>query len=293
MSGNRTSKVKMPVKNIMVDLSARLVFVRDSKCVACSSCPEWEFSTLMRAFLHSLKHRSRCSNGYPTTNNDNGMVTCCPKIVTHEKCIDSAIYGAVILIRLEIVDEKVELRVKCNFKKENPQNQDKPLNKPCNEEFDNIDSYNRHVGATHCQWLRKRQNGRFTSPRLLIGTILDELEDDDKFGEKVIYNFESTAWIKQPNLLYSKPRANELRTQLKLLNLISENTLNNDVFISEVVGFDIKLLDKKVIKWGEKNPGSTLRKKHSIIKSFVQELMPSVATVQFHTTMFVPITIAN
>ena len=275
----------MPENNIVVDMLATLVFVQDTKSVACSSCPDWEFKTLLRCLLHSLKHRGRCANGYPTKNDDKNIVNCCPKIVTHESCLDSAMYGAVIVIRMEIVDNAIKLRVKCNYKKENPDNPKKPLNEPCNAEFDNINDYNRHVGSRHCQSLRKRSKGRFTSKRVSIKTIIAKIEKNANFGETVIYNFQSTAWIKQPNLLYSKGRANELRTQLKLLNLVSQNTLSNDVFISKVLGFSLKLLNKKVKKWERENPDKTLHEKQSIIEKLVKELMPSVATVKSHTNI--------
>ena len=262
----------MPVRHILVNMSARLVWVKDTNSVRCSLCPKRTFRTLYAALIHSLKHRGRCSNSYPIKNNDN-MVDCCPKIVTHEDCLDLAIYGAVSLIRWEIVDNKIELRVKCNFKQENPQNRAQPLNKPCNQEFDNIRSYNDHVGLTHCQHLRT-----VTSGYVQIGTIILELEKDVNYDQTIIYNFESNPWIKQPNLLYSKPRTNELKLQLQLSNLVSQKTLQNDVFISIVVGFDLKLLDKKVEQWEEANPEKQVHLR--MVSKFVKELLPPVETVE-------------
>ena len=207
------------------------------------------------------------------------MVDCCPKIVTDESCLDLAIYGAGSLIRLEIVHNKVELRVRCNFKKENPQNRQRPLNKPCNQEFDSIKNYDEHVSSKPCQSLRLIRDGRIvTSGGLPIEIIINGLEADVNYGQSIIYNFESNAWIKQPNLLYSKPRTNELKTQLQLSNLVSQKTLQNDVFISIVVGFDLKLLDKKVEQWEEANPEKQVHPR--MISKFVKELLPPVETVE-------------
>ena len=139
------------IGDIEVNMSARLVWIKDSKSIGCSLCPTQFFRTLYQAVLHSLKHSGRCPSSYPVKNNDRNIVDCCPKIVTHDKCLDGIVYGAVILIRFEIAENKIKLRLRCNFKKENPQNRKRPLNQACHQEFDSIKSYNEHVGSQHCQ----------------------------------------------------------------------------------------------------------------------------------------------
>ena len=276
----------MPTRNITVDLAAQLVLVKDVNCVACSSCPELLFQSMCRALLHSLKHRGRCANCYPMKDNENSIVDCCPNIATHETCLDLAIYGAVVVVRMEIVDNEIELRLKCNFKQENPDNQKQPLNKPCNEEFDNITSYNHHVGLKHCQFLPKKRNGDNTSKYLSIQTIVYKLKTDDNFGEIVIYNFASTAWIKQPELLYSKQRAKEIKWQLNLSNLLSDKTWQNRIFVSQVLGFDLELLRREA-RESEKDHSQCNKKISSwIIGNWIRNLLPAVDTVEFHCYIY-------
>ena len=153
----------MSINNISVDLSAHLVLIKDTDSIACSSCPEW------------FKHRGRCANSYPTKDDENTMVDCCPKLVTHEKCLDSTVYGAVIAVRMEMVNNEIELRLRCNFKKENPRNAKQPLNEARNQEFDDIDSYNRHVGLKHCQFLHKTSQ---YSSNLLFVSCLERCDGD-------------------------------------------------------------------------------------------------------------------
>ena len=277
--------LKMPVTNINVDFSARIVLIKDTNSFVCSSCPESCFAAVYRALLHSLKHRGRCANGYPTKDNDNNMVQCCPKTVTHEICVNLAIYGAVIVTRMEMVDDKIQLRLKCTFKQENPHNPKQPTNNPCNQEFDDIASYDYHVCSQDCQFWPKKQNERHTSQYLLIQTIINKLEDDANFGETVIYNFSSTAWIKQPDLLYSKARAKELRWQLELLNLLSDKTWANKTFMSDVLGFDLKLLRDEASEWKKDHSGCNKKITSRTIGNWIRDLLPPVETVECYASI--------
>ena len=283
-TSNCEQEAHMPLTNVSVDLSARLVFVADTNSIACLLCPELLFTSVYRALLHSLKHRARCANGYPTKDNDN-MVGCCPIIVTHETCLDLAVYGGVIVMTMEIVDNAIQLRVICNFKKENPNNLRNPLNQPCGEEFDNVNSYRHHVRSKHCQYLPKKQNGCNASKYFTIETIINKLEDGDDFGENVIYNFASTAWIKQPDLLCSKARAKELRWQLKLLNLLSDKTWANKIFISDVLGFDLELLRREASEWQRDHSGCNKKISSTTMRNWIRDFLPRVETVECDTSI--------